>query len=64
VLENNERKRQDMVKAIRILEVPILCLIMALGCIQEGAIITSIFLGVVSVTRLVVNVITDDIIYK
>ena len=53
-----------MLKTIRILEVPMLCLIMAMGCIQEGAIATSIFLSLVSITRLVVNVYTDDIIYK
>jgi len=53
-----------MIKAIRILEVPILCLIMALACIQQGAVTISIFLGAVSVTRLVVNVYTDEAIYK
>ena len=53
-----------MIKAIRILEVPLLLLIMAIGCIQEGAIGVSIFLGTISVLRLWVNVITDDTIYK
>ena len=53
-----------MLKAIRILEVPLLLLIMAIGCIQEEAIITSIFLGIISITRLIVNMYTDDIIYK
>jgi hypothetical protein len=53
-----------MIKFIRILEVPLLLLIMALGCIEEGAMITFTFLIAISVTRLIVNVITDDIIYK
>tara|TARA_R110000823_G_C15794557_1_gene486510 strand:+ start:519 stop:683 length:165 start_codon:yes stop_codon:yes gene_type:complete len=53
-----------MIKFIRILEVPLLLLVMAVGCIEEGAMITSIFLIAISVTRLIVNVITDDIIYR
>jgi len=53
-----------MRKAIRILEVPLLLLIMTVGCIQEGAIGVSIFLGTLSILRLWVNVITDDTIYR
>jgi len=53
-----------MVKMIRILEVPLLLLVIAIGCIEEGLIGTSIFLIAISVTRLIVNVITDDFIYK
>ena len=53
-----------MIKAIRILEVPLLLLIMAIGCIQEGAIGVSIFLGTISVLRLWVNIVTDDTIYR
>jgi len=53
-----------MIKAIRILEVPLLLLVIAIGCIEEGLISTPIFLIAISVTRLIVNVITDAIIYK
>jgi hypothetical protein len=53
-----------MKKAIRILEVPLLLLVMMVGCIQEGAIGVSIFFGTISVLRLWVNIITDDTIYK
>tara|TARA_R100001377_G_scaffold84408_1_gene67888 strand:+ start:857 stop:1030 length:174 start_codon:yes stop_codon:yes gene_type:complete len=53
-----------MIKAIRILEVPLLLLVIAIGCIEEGLIGTPIFLLAISVTRLIVNVITDDFIYK
>ena len=53
-----------MLKAIRILEVPILLLVIALGCIEKGAIGVSIFLITISILRLWVNVITDDTIYK
>ena len=53
-----------MIKVIRILEVPLLLLIIMIGCIQEGSIGVSILLGTISVLRLWVNVITDDTIYK
>ena len=53
-----------MIKMIRILEVPLLLLIIMIGCIQEGSIGVSIFLGTISVLRLWLNVITDDTIYN
>ena len=53
-----------MRKFIRILEVPILLLTISFGTCLEGSYGTAIFLLVVSVTRLWVNVITDNIIYK
>jgi len=53
-----------MAKVIRVLEVPLLLLIMAVGCAEEGAIGITIFLTAISVTRLIVNVITDEYIYK
>tara|TARA_R110001632_G_scaffold187931_2_gene308381 strand:- start:521 stop:682 length:162 start_codon:yes stop_codon:yes gene_type:complete len=53
-----------MIKAIRILEVPLLLLTIAFSCMQEDSIATAVFLIVISVTRLVVNVITDSSIYK
>jgi len=53
-----------MVKAIRVLEVPLLLLIMAIGCVEENAIEMAVFLGAISITRLIVNVITDSIIYR
>ena len=53
-----------MLKAIRILEVPLLLLVIALGCIEKGVIGVSIFLITISILRLWVNVITDDTVYK
>ena len=53
-----------MIKVIRILEVPLLLMLIAIGCIEEGLIGMPIFLIAISVTRLIVNVITDEIIYK
>jgi hypothetical protein len=51
-----------MVKLIRVLEVPLLLLVIAIGCIEEGAIGVSIFLITISILRLWVNVVTDDTI--
>lgn len=53
-----------MIKVIRILEVPLLLMLISIGCIEEGLTRMSIFLIAISVTRLVINVMTDDIIYK
>jgi len=53
-----------MIKAIRILEVPIYLLVIALGCLEEGATIIAIILILVSIARLVVNTITDTSVYK
>jgi len=53
-----------VIKIIRILEVPVLLLIMAIGCIEVNSTGTAIFLLAISVTRLIVNVITDEHIYR
>ena len=53
-----------MIKAIRILEVPLLLLVMSIVCLEDKAIEMSIFLIAISITRLIVNVVTDDTIYK
>ena len=53
-----------MAKAIRILEVPIYLLVLAMGCYEVGAPGTAIFLVLVSVARLFTNIITDNSIYK
>tara|TARA_R110002167_G_scaffold163152_1_gene359875 strand:+ start:190 stop:366 length:177 start_codon:yes stop_codon:yes gene_type:complete len=53
-----------MTKYIRVLEVPFYLLVIALGCVEMGSTITAVFVGVVSVLRLLVNVLTDDFIYK
>jgi len=53
-----------MVKTIRILEVPIYLLVIALFCIENEAIGIGIFLMAISVGRLWTNHITDDTIYK
>ena len=53
-----------MAKAIRILEVPIYLLVLAMGCYEVGAPGTAIFLVIVSSARLFTNTITDNSIYK
>ena len=53
-----------MIKAIRILEVPIYLLVIALGCFEEGATVVGTILMIVSAGRLWVNHITDDSVYK
>ncbi len=53
-----------MAKTIRILEVPIYLLVLAMGCFELGAPGTAIFLIIVSVARIFVNTITDDSVYK
>ena len=53
-----------MRKFIRILEVPILLLAISFGAYIEGSCGTSIFLLVVSIIRLWVNVVTDNITYR
>jgi hypothetical protein len=51
-------------KAIRILEVPIYLLAIAIGCFGEGHLGFSIFLLLVSIGRLAVNIMTDEYVYK
>ena len=53
-----------MRKFIRILEVPILLLAISFGTYVEGSYLTAIFLLTVSIIRLWVNVVTDNIIYR
>jgi len=53
-----------MIKAIRILEVPLLLLIMAVSDLQEISTGWFVFLITISITRLIINVVTDDIIYR
>jgi len=53
-----------MAKAIRILEVPIYLLVLAMWCYELGAPGTALFLILVSFARLFSNTITDESIYK
>jgi hypothetical protein len=53
-----------MIKAIRILEVPLYLLVIALFCIENESTTMGIFLMVISIARLFTNHITDDTIYK
>ena len=53
-----------MIKAIRILEVPIYLLVIALGCIENGSTSMGIFIVIISIVRLFTNHITDEFIYK
>ena len=52
-----------MIKTIRILEVPLLLLIVAMQTIEHST-GWRIFLIIVSIFRLVANVVTDEFIYK
>ena len=53
-----------MRKYIRALEVPFYLLVIALACLERGNTGVAIFLLLISVGRLVVNVITDEFNYK
>jgi len=53
-----------MTKTIRILEVPIYLLVLAMGCYEVGAPGTAIFLVLVSIARIFSNTITDSSVYK
>ena len=55
---------KNLKKYIRALEVPLYLLVIALFCLEQGSTAMSIFIMIISAGRLVVNVITDDIIYK
>ena len=57
-VENNMKKK------IRILEVPLYILIIALACIEKGLIGIACFLILISIFRLIVNTITDSSIYR
>ena len=52
------------IKAIRILEVPIYLLVIALFCIENESTAMGIFLIVISIGRLWINHITDSSVYK
>ena len=53
-----------MIKAIRILEVPVYLLVIALFCIENGSTAMGAFLILISVGRLFTNHITDSSVYK
>jgi len=53
-----------MKKYIRALEVPFYLLIIAYACVERGNTGIAILLGIVSVLRLLTNVLTDEFIYK
>ena len=55
---------KQFAKPIRILEVPLLLLVIALACLERGNVGVAVFLIIVSVGRLIINSITDKIIYK
>jgi len=48
-----------MKKYIRILEVPLLILIISLFCVEQGNITMAVFLMLISIARLIINKITD-----
>ena len=53
-----------MRKYIRLLEVPIYLLVIALACLERGDTGVAIVLILVSVGRLIVNSVTDEFNYK
>ena len=55
---------KQFAKPIRILEVPLLLLVIALTCLERGNVGVAVFLIIVSVGRLIINSITDKVIYK
>ena len=57
-------KNTDMKKYIRILEVPIYLLVIALACLERGNTGVAVMLILVSVGRLLVNSVTDEFNYK
>ena len=55
-----DNQRNNMMKIIRTLEVPLLILVIAIGCIEEGLLAMPLFLIFISVIRLIINVITEE----
>ena len=55
---------KQFAKPIRILEVPLLLLVIALACFERGNVRVAVFLIIVSVGRLIINSITDEFTYK
>jgi len=53
-----------MVRFIRILEVPILLLVISIYCFENGSTAMGTFIMVISAIRLFTNHISDDTIYK
>ena len=53
-----------MKKYIRALESPFYLLVIAIGCLERGNTGLAILLLIISISRLIVNVITDEFIYK
>ena len=53
-----------MIKIIRILEVPIYLLVIAVGCYESGSDKIGTVLVILSILRLWINHITDENVYK
>ena len=53
-----------MIKIIRILEVPIYLLVIAVGCYESGSDKIGTVLVILSILRLWVNHLTDENVYK
>jgi hypothetical protein len=62
--QRNNIIKRDMVRMVRILEVPLLLLVVSFECFEEGSTIMGIILLIVSMTRMWANVTTDEFIYK
>ncbi len=52
------------VRAVRILEVPLLLLVLAFNSYANDSMGWAVFILVISIVRLFVNHITDEVIYK
>jgi hypothetical protein len=55
---------KDLRRIIRIVEVPIYLLTLAIGCLNEGSTFFGLLLLTISVFRLWTNHITDEHVYK
>ena len=53
-----------MRKYLRALEIPFYLLVIAIACLERGSTAVAVFLILVSIGRLVVNVMTDEFVYK
>jgi len=51
-------------RAVRILEVPLLLLLLAFNSYTDGSMGWAVFILIISIVRLFINHVTDDVIYK
>jgi hypothetical protein len=59
-----KRTKDNLRKIIRIIEVPLYLMVIALGCFQTNAEAMGIILVIISIARLFINAITDQHTYR